>query len=82
MYAVIQTGGKQYRVEPGQTVVVEKLTGDKGTPVTFNLSHSGTQIAAAVALDRRVGIDIERSELTGRDVFEIARRFFSAPEIK
>ena len=25
MYAVIQTGGKQYRVEPGKTVVVEKL---------------------------------------------------------
>ncbi|MGE0868657.1 MAG: 50S ribosomal protein L21 [Kofleriaceae bacterium] len=36
MYAVIQTGGKQYRVEPGQTVVVEKLDGDKGTPVVFD----------------------------------------------
>src|ERR1700760_9730 len=35
MYAVIQTGGKQYRVEPGKTVVVEKLVGEKGTPVTF-----------------------------------------------
>ena len=30
MYAVIQSGGKQYRVEPGKTVVVEKLDGDKG----------------------------------------------------
>lgn len=36
MYAVIQTGGKQYRVEPGKTVVVEKLDGDKGTAVTFD----------------------------------------------
>ena len=36
MYAVIQTGGKQYRVEPGKTVVVEKLTGDKGTQVVFD----------------------------------------------
>ena len=36
MYAVIQTGGKQYRVEPGKTVVVEKLVGDKGTPVVFD----------------------------------------------
>ena len=35
MYAVIQTGGKQYRVEPGKTVVVEKLAGDKGAPVVF-----------------------------------------------
>ncbi len=36
MYAVIQTGGKQYRVEPGQTVVVEKLNGDKGANVVFD----------------------------------------------
>jgi large subunit ribosomal protein L21 len=36
MYAVIQTGGKQYRVEPGKTVLVEKLDGDKGTQVVFD----------------------------------------------
>jgi len=30
MYAVIKTGGKQYRVEKGGTVRVEKLEGDKG----------------------------------------------------
>ena len=36
MYAVIQTGGKQYRVEPGKTVVVEKLTGDAGAEVVFD----------------------------------------------
>jgi large subunit ribosomal protein L21 len=36
MYAVIQTGGKQYRVEPGKTVVVEKIEGDAGAKVTFD----------------------------------------------
>jgi large subunit ribosomal protein L21 len=36
MYAVIQTGGKQYRVEPGKTIVVEKLDGDKGTQIVFD----------------------------------------------
>jgi large subunit ribosomal protein L21 len=36
MYAVIQTGGKQYRVEPGSTVVVEKLAGEKGAQVVFD----------------------------------------------
>ena len=36
MYAVIQTGGKQYRVEPGKTVVVETLPGDKGAEVVFD----------------------------------------------
>ncbi|HLJ57735.1 MAG TPA: 50S ribosomal protein L21 [Chthonomonadaceae bacterium] len=28
MYAIIKTGGKQYRVEEGKNVVVEKLEGD------------------------------------------------------
>ncbi len=27
MYAVIKTGGKQYRVQPGDVIVVEKLDG-------------------------------------------------------
>ncbi len=36
MYAVIQTGGKQYRAEPGQTLWVEKLPGNQGDKVTFD----------------------------------------------
>jgi large subunit ribosomal protein L21 len=36
MYAVIKTGGKQYRVEPGQTIRVEKLDGDKGTKLELS----------------------------------------------
>lgn len=36
MYAVIKTGGKQYRVEPGQTIRVEKLDGDKGTKLDIS----------------------------------------------
>ena len=35
MYAVIQTGGKQYRVAEGDTIRVEKLTGDVGSTVEF-----------------------------------------------
>jgi large subunit ribosomal protein L21 len=30
MYAVIQSGGKQYRVSPGQTIRLEKLAGETG----------------------------------------------------
>jgi len=33
MYAVIKTGGKQYRVEEGQTIRVEKLDADEGSTV-------------------------------------------------
>ncbi len=36
MYAVIKTGGKQYRVTEGQSLRVEKLAGDPGQTVTFN----------------------------------------------
>lgn len=35
MYAVIKTGGKQYRVQPGDVIVVEKLDGDAGADVSF-----------------------------------------------
>ena len=35
MYAVIKTGGKQYRVQPGDLLVVEKLAGEPGAKVAF-----------------------------------------------
>jgi large subunit ribosomal protein L21 len=35
MYAVIRTGGKQYRVSEGQLLRVEKLPGSKGDKVNF-----------------------------------------------
>ena len=36
MYAVIQTGGKQYRVSQGDLVTVEKLAGAAGDRVEFD----------------------------------------------
>lgn len=36
MYAVIETGGKQYRVSPGQTVEVELLPSEPGATVTLD----------------------------------------------
>jgi large subunit ribosomal protein L21 len=35
MYAVIKTGGKQYRVQAGDVLIVEKLDGDVGAEVAF-----------------------------------------------
>jgi large subunit ribosomal protein L21 len=35
MYAVVETGGRQYRVSPGDTVEVEKLPGAVGETVTL-----------------------------------------------
>lgn len=36
MYAVIKTGGKQYRVTEGETLRIERLTADEGDSVEFD----------------------------------------------
>ncbi len=36
MYAVIQTGGKQYRVAKDQNVAVERLAGEPGDEISFD----------------------------------------------
>jgi len=55
MYAVIETGGKQYRVEEGDTVQVESLHGaDAGGEITFDrvlLVGGETVMAGAPAVD-------------------------------
>jgi large subunit ribosomal protein L21 len=36
MYAVINTGGKQYKVQQGETLRIEKIAGEVGSKVTFD----------------------------------------------
>jgi len=36
MYAVLETGGKQYRVVEGDTLVIERIETEAGKPVTFD----------------------------------------------
>ena len=36
MYAVIETGGKQYRVQPGDVIRVEQLAGEPGDKIEFD----------------------------------------------
>ncbi|KPK91674.1 MAG: 50S ribosomal protein L21 [Deltaproteobacteria bacterium SM23_61] len=33
MYAIIRTGGKQFKISPGDTIKVEKISGEKGDTV-------------------------------------------------
>jgi large subunit ribosomal protein L21 len=35
MYAIVKTGGKQYRVEKGQTLLVERLPGEEGAKIAL-----------------------------------------------
>ena len=46
MYAVIKTGGKQYKVATGDVVKIEKIAGEEGKEVIFN---------EVLALDEIVG---------------------------
>jgi len=35
IYAIIQTGGKQYRVEPGSEILIDRLDGETGTTIAL-----------------------------------------------
>jgi large subunit ribosomal protein L21 len=61
MYAIVKTGGKQYRVEQGQTLLVERLAGEAGASVDLEpvLFRSQDAIFDADGLrDVRVGAEI------------------------
>ncbi|MCF8052362.1 MAG: 50S ribosomal protein L21 [Desulfobacterales bacterium] len=48
MYAVVNTGGKQYKVAEGEVFRVEKLAGEVGDPVSFDrvlLFSDGEKVA-------------------------------------
>ena len=50
-YAIIRTGGKQFRVQPGQTLRIPTLLGDAGAAVEFNdvlLGSDGNSVQTGV----------------------------------
>ena len=57
MFAIVRTGGKQYRVSPGDRIVVEKIAGDAGERVTLGdvlLSGTGGDVGGSVAVEAEV----------------------------
>src|SRR6516162_8389969 len=58
-----------------------ELAGAAERRVEFNVSHSGGMLACAFANKRELGVDIERHRPID-DYAEVARRFFSAPEVE
>src|SRR5215831_14135950 len=63
MYAVIQTGGKQYRVAPGDTIRIERVAGKVGEKVNF-----GNVLAVHGDKKIYVGADAEKASVTGKIV--------------
>jgi large subunit ribosomal protein L21 len=59
MYAVIRTGGKQYRVAKGDRLKVEKLDGDVGGKVAFEVLLVGGDGEAKVGTPTVSGAAVE-----------------------
>lgn len=64
MYAVIRSGGKQYRVAPGETIRVEKLEGKVGGKVTFD------EVLAVHTDEKKLvaGANASKAKVTGKIV--------------
>lgn len=80
MYAIVQTGGKQYKVQTGDQLKVEKLDGDPGTQIDLDrvlavTTADGIRLGTPIIEDARVRATIVR---TARDrkivVFKKKRR--------
>lgn len=62
MYAVIRSGGKQYRVAPGETIQIERIEGKVGGKVTFEdvlAVHDGSKKLA-------MGAQAAKAKVTGK----------------
>lgn len=59
MYAIIRTGGKQYRVNPGDVVRVERLEGEVGSTITLeDVLLVGGDGEARVGNPRLAGVSV------------------------
>jgi len=63
MYAVFQTGGKQFRVEPGERVRIPTLAAEPGSKVTFDrvllASKDGSAVSVGVPLVKGASVTAE-----------------------
>lgn len=58
MYAIIATGGKQYKVAEGDIIKVEKIDAEAGNTVTFD------QVIAVNDGSLKVGTDVEKATVS------------------
>jgi large subunit ribosomal protein L21 len=65
MYAVIRTGGKQYRVSQGDRLKIEKLEGDVGGKLSFEVLLLGGEGDAKVGSPLVAGAAVE-GEIVGQ----------------
>ncbi|WP_372893776.1 50S ribosomal protein L21 [Rhodosalinus sp.] len=77
MFAVMKTGGKQYRVEPGDTLEIEKLAAEAGDTVQFNevlmLGGDSPQVGAPTVEGAAVQAEV-LGQVKGPKVINFVRR--------
>ena len=66
MYAIIVTGGKQYKVSEGDIIFVEKLNAEEGTTVTFDQviavsGNDGLKVGAPTVAGASVTANVVRN---------------------
>ncbi len=76
MFAIVRTGGKQYRVAAGDKIVVEKLDGEAGSSVTLgDVLLAGEQdVAQGDGVARRSGELLDDDLVSGGDAILLAAR--------
>jgi large subunit ribosomal protein L21 len=79
MYAVIETGGKQYKAVPGEVIEIETLPGEVGAEVEFNrvlavVDGDSVKAGSAVGSARVTGTITEHDRQGKMLVFKFKRK--------
>ena len=79
MFAIIETGGKQVKVEEGQTIFIEKLDAEEGDTVTFDrvllVGGDNVKVGAPVVEGATVSGKVEKQGRSKKiDVIKFKRR--------
>ena len=80
MYAVVNTGGKQYKVQQGEILRVEKIPGDVGSPVSFDrvlMFSDGEDVSVGQPVLENIAVEghiVEQGKAKKIIVFKYKRR--------
>ena len=80
MYAVVSTGGKQYRIQEGDILRVEKIPGEVGTPIAFEnvlLYSDGEKLSIGQPVLENISVNghiVEQGKAKKIIVFKYKRR--------
>ncbi len=78
MYAIIETGGKQYRVAEGEGIKIEKLDAEVGAEITFDgviaISDSTLKVAGDVAAATVTGTVLDQARARKVIVYKYKRK--------